>query len=130
MLDIFAGGTPLDARALRRLLKAAEGPRAELRADLLAPMTVRAVLLRLQNNIKMRRFGGGDVAGALSCAEDMLRFAPDTAALWREAGLLHQRLDQVAAALRCYERFLLLMPQGEAAAQTRNTVEQLRSRLN
>lgn len=130
VLDVFAGGTPLDAGALRRLLRAAEGPRAELRAGLLAPMTVRAVLLRLQNNIKLRRLAAGDVVGALSCAEDMLRVAPDTAGLWREAGLLHQHLDQVAAALRCYERFLLLVPQGEAAEHARNTMGQLRSRLN
>jgi regulator of sirC expression with transglutaminase-like and TPR domain len=130
VLDVFAGGTPLGAGALRRLLKSVEGPRAELRPGLLAPMSTRAVLLRLQNNIKLRRLGAGDVAGALACAEDMLRFAADSAGLWREAGLLNQRLDQVAAALRCYERFLLLVPQGEMAAHTRSAVEQLRSRLN
>jgi regulator of sirC expression with transglutaminase-like and TPR domain len=130
VLDVFAGGTPLGTSALRRLIRSVEGPRAELRAGLLAPMSERAVLLRLQNNIKLRRLGAGDVTGALSCTEDMLRFAPEAAGLWREAGLLNQRLDQVAAALRCYERFLLLAPQGEAAAHTRTTVEQLRSRLN
>jgi regulator of sirC expression with transglutaminase-like and TPR domain len=130
VLDVFAGGTPLGTSALRRLLKAVEGPQAELRSGLLAPMSERAVLLRLQNNIKLRRLGAGDVTGALSCTEDMLRFAPDAAGLWREAGLLNQRLDQVAAALRCYERFLLLVPQGEVATHTRTTVEQLRSRLN
>ena len=58
----------------------------------------------------------------------MLRFAPDTAALWRETGRLHQRLDQVAAALRCYERFLQLVPEGDAAARTRAAVEALRAR--
>jgi regulator of sirC expression with transglutaminase-like and TPR domain len=130
VLDVFAGGTPLGVSALRRLLKAVEGPQAELRSGLLAPMSARAVLLRLQNNIKLRRLGAGDVAGALSCTEDMLRFAPEVAGLWREAGLLNQRLDHVAAALRCYERFLLLAPQGELATHTRTAVEQLRSRLN
>ena len=37
----------------------------------------------------------------------MLRVAPDHATLWREAALMHQRLDQVGAALRCFERFLI-----------------------
>ena len=130
VLDVFAGGTPLDGRALLRLLRSVEGAKAELRPGLLAPMSVRAVLLRLQNNIKLRRLAGGDVTGGLACLEDMLRIAPDTASLWREAGILNETLGQVTAALRCYERFLDLVPEGEAASRTRATVEQLRSRLH
>ncbi len=130
LLDVFAGGTPLDTAALRRLVRATEGPHAELRPGLLTPMSARAVLLRLQNNIKLRRLRSGDLAGALACTEDMLRIAPDTAPLWREAGTLHQRLDQVAAALRCYEQFLALTPGGEAASSTRAAVEALKSRLS
>ena len=130
VLDVFAGGAPLDTAAMRRLLRTVEGVGAELRPGLLAPMSSRAVLLRLQNNIKRRRLAAGDPAGALVCAEDMLRIAPDAAALWQETGLLHQHLDQAAAALRCFERFLTLVPQGEAAARARAAVEELRSRMN
>jgi len=114
---------------LRRLIRSAEGAQAELRPGLLAPLSQRAVLLRLQANIKRRRLDAGDVAGAVVCAENMLRIAPDTALLWREAGALNQRLDRVAAALRCYERFLALTPGGEAASRTRAAMEELRSRL-
>jgi regulator of sirC expression with transglutaminase-like and TPR domain len=93
-------------------------------------MDARAVLLRLQNNIKGRRQAAGDMAGALACAEDMLRIAPDTAMLWREAALMNQRLDRVAAALRCFERFLVLVPEGDAASRARTAMDELRSRLN
>lgn len=130
VLDVFHGGTALDARDLRGLLKRVEGPKAEMRPGLLVPMGTRAVLLRLQNNIKQRRLRIPDLRGALACAEDMLRIAPDEAALWREAATLHQRLDQVAAALRCYERFLDIVPQGDAAARARAAMDELRSRLN
>ena len=130
VLDVFDGGTPLDARQLRALLKRIEGDRAELRPGLLRPMDVRAVLLRLQNNIKARRLGLGDLAGAATCAEDMLRIAPDHAGLWREAGLMHQRLGHVQAALRCLQRFLDLAPQGESAARARAAIDELRTRLN
>ena len=130
VLDVFNGGLPLDARELRALLKRVEGTKAELRPGLLVPMSARAVLLRLQNNIKMRRLRAPDLAGALACAEDMLRIAPDEAPLWRETALMHQRLDQVSAALRCYERFLDLVPQGDAATRARAAMEELRSRLN
>ncbi len=130
VLDVFDGGIPLDARALRGLIKRAEGPRAELRPDLLQPMTTRAVLLRLQNNIKLRRMDSGDFPGALTALEDMLRIAPEAEALWREAALLNQRLDRVGAALRCFERFLLLAPDGAAAARVRLAMDELRTRLN
>jgi regulator of sirC expression with transglutaminase-like and TPR domain len=130
VIDVFGGGVPLDAPDLRALLKRVEGPKAELRPGLLAPMSTRSVLLRLQNNIRTRRLEAGDIEGALTCGEDMLRFAPDEAALWRDNALMNQRLDRVAAALRCFERFLALVPEGAAAERVRGLMEELRSRLN
>ncbi len=130
VLDVFSGGTPLDARTLRSLVKRVEGPKAELRPGMLRPMPARGVLLRLQHNIRQRRLGAGDRLGALSCLEDMLRIAPDEAVLWRDAAMLNQREGRVAAALGCLERFLALVPQGEAADRARATMEELRTRLN
>lgn len=130
VLDVFAGGTPLDARGLRGLLKRFAGDRAELRPGLLHRMGNRDVLLRLQENIKGRRLQAGDFAGALACAENMLRVAPDSAPQWRDAALINQHLDRVAAALRCYERCLELTPTGDAATRIRATMDELRARLN
>ena len=130
VLDVFAGGVALDVRELRALLKQVEGGRAELRPGLLRPMSQRAILLRLQNNVKLRRHEAGDREGALDCLGDMMRIAPDEARLWREAGRLNQREDRVAAALHCFERFLTLVPQGADAARVRLEVEELRARLN
>ncbi len=130
VLDVFAGGVSLDARDLRGLIKRVEGAKAELRPGLLRPMDTRGVLLRLQHNVKLRRLRAGDLTGALACAENMLRIAPDSAALWRETALLNQRLDRVAAALGCFEKFLDLVPQGDAASRVRLAMEELRARLN
>ena len=130
VLDVFDGGTPLDPKDLRALIKRVEGPQAELRPGVLQAMGSRDVLLRLQNNIKTRRLQQNDLAGALTCAEDMLLIAPDYSVLWRESALINQRLDRVGAALRCFERFLKLVPQGEAASRARAAMDELRSRLN
>ena len=130
ILDVFAGGKVLEAQNLRALIKRVEGEKAELRPGVLRPMTRREVLLRLQNNIKLRRLRGGDVKAALSATEDMLRLAPDHAALWREAGLMNQRLERIGAALGCLDRFLELVPEGEAAARVRALAGELRQRLN
>jgi regulator of sirC expression with transglutaminase-like and TPR domain len=130
LVDVFSGGTGLAAPELRALIKRIEGEKAELRPGLLRLMDKRAVLLRLQNNIKLRRLRGGDLAGALACTEDMLRLAPDAALLWREAGLMNQRLDRIGAALVCLDRFLGLVPAGEAAERVKGVMEELRQRLN
>ena len=130
LVDVFAGGGGLAAPDLRALIKRIEGEKAELRPGLLRLMDKRAVLLRLQNNIKLRRLRAGDLPGALACTEDMLRLAPDAALLWREAGLMNQRLDRIGAALGCLDRSLAIEPEGETARRIRAVVEELRHRLN
>jgi regulator of sirC expression with transglutaminase-like and TPR domain len=130
VIDVFAAGVTLDARDLRVLLKRVEGEKAELRPGLLRPMNARRVLLRLQNNVMSRRLQAGDLPGALTCTEDMLRIAPDHADLWRQAAVMNQRLDRVTAALRCFERFLMLVPEGDAASRIRGAMDELRTRLN
>ena len=130
VVDVFAGGQALEAPALRALIKRVEGDAAELRPGLLRPMQRREVLLRLQNNIKLRRLKAGTLDSALTCTEDMLRFAPEAAPLWREAGLMNQRLERIGAALGCFDRFLALVSEGDAAARIRTLTAELRQRLN
>lgn len=129
LLDPFAGGTSVDTRGLKRLLRVAEGPLAEPRPELLDPMSNRAMLLRLQNNILLRRMAGGDTLSALAACEDMLRIAPEVAGLWREAGLLNRQLERPAAAVDCLERFLRLAPPGDAADRARLAIAELRAQL-
>ncbi len=131
VLDVFAGGVPLAAPELRRMLKRIEGEAAELRPDSLAPMSTRAVLMRLQNNLRLRRLRAGDLAGAIACAEDMLRAAPDQPLLWRDTGLMHQKTGALAAALRCLGQALERTPQASpAAGRLRRAIEELRMRIN
>jgi regulator of sirC expression with transglutaminase-like and TPR domain len=130
VLDVFNGGQVMSARELRALLKRVEGEKAELRPGLLQPMSTRRVLLRLQNNIMTRRLEAGDLRGGLRCTEDMLLIAPDQAELWRQAGIMNQRLEQVAAARDCYQRFLDLVPEGAVANSVRAQLDILKSMLN
>ena len=130
VVDVFAGGVPLDGRDMGALLKRIEGNEAELRPGVLQPLSSRNVLLRLQNNIRSRRQAADDLPGALACIEDMLRIAPDTAPLWREAALLNQQLDHIGTALQCYERYLKLVPDGDTAFRTRAAIDALRSKHN
>ena len=130
VVDVFSGGQVMSARELRALLKRVEGEKAELRPGLLQPMSTRRVLLRLQNNIVTRRLEAGDLRGGLRCTEDMLLIAPDQAELWRQSGIMNQRLEQVAAARHCYQQFLTLVPKGSVAQGVREQLDILKSMLN
>jgi len=130
VVDPFAGGPALPAPELRALIKRVEGPDAELRPGLLAPMSRRAVLMRLQTNIRLRRLQDGDVEGALACTADMLRLAPDAAPLWREAAVMNARLGRLSAAIEGMERFLEIVPQGDAALRGQEMIEEWRARLH
>jgi regulator of sirC expression with transglutaminase-like and TPR domain len=130
VLDVFNGGQLMSAKELRALLKRVEGEKAELRPGLLQPMSTRRVLLRLQNNIMTRRLESGDLRGGLRSTEDMLLIAPDQAELWRQAGIMNQKLEQVAAARDCYLRFLELVPEGSVANSVKVQLEILKSMLN
>ena len=130
VLDVFAGGLPLEASDLRALLKRVGGASLELKPGVLQPMSARRVLLRLQENVRVRRLQAEDYVGGLACTEAMLAMAPDAAPLWREAATLNQRLDRIATAIKCYSRFLDLVPAGDAAVQTRAAMDELRTRLN
>lgn len=120
ILDPFRGGEPLGPEALRQLLKAVQGAGAELEPGHYAACGNREILLRLQNNIKVRRLREGALERALEAVESMLLLDPGEGALWREAGLLHLRLDNLRAATFALENFLELAPadprRGEAAA--------------
>ena len=130
VVDVFAGGAARSAPELRVLVKRFQGEQAELQPGMLAAMGKRDVLLRLQNNIKLRRLRSGDMEGALRCTEDMLRFAPGAASLWREAGLMQNRLERIGAAITSLGRFLDLVPEGAQADRVRGLIEELRQRLN
>lgn len=130
ILDPFAGGNILTAAAMRALLANFEGPDANLRPDILAPVSDRDVLLRLQNNIKLRRLRAGDIPGARACNANMRRFAPNAAPLWRDEALLADRLEEPAASLAAWQRFLALAPDGEDAELAKTAIRELRSRLH
>lgn len=103
ILDPFNGGRAVVAAELRALLKSFAGDHVELGPEHYAALSNRATLLRLQNNIKIRLLNAEEPAKALPVIERMLLIAPADAALWREAGLVHRRLENLRSAIRCLE---------------------------
>ncbi len=99
ILDPFDGGKRLAAADIRGLVKGAGGEHAELHPSHFEPASDREILLRLQNNIKIRLLATKRTERALRVVEIMLRFAPKEAGLWREAGMIHAQMGALGAAV-------------------------------
>ncbi len=130
ILDPFNRGRICDTPALRQLLKAAAGLDAELEPAHYAPVGNRSILLRLQNNIKLRLIRDRCWARALEVVEAMLLFAPDEPEPWREAGILSSRLGHLGRAVECLRTSLELQPDAAARHATATLLQRLRKQLN
>lgn len=106
VVDPFHDGAVRDAADLRALLRQVLGPDAELHPQYFDPVSDRDVLLRLENNIRLRLAKREDWTGAAQSLERMLVIAPDRPELLFEAGQLNARLDKRRAAIAAFERFL------------------------
>jgi regulator of sirC expression with transglutaminase-like and TPR domain len=72
------------------------------------------VLLRLQNNLKLRAMNSGDRGRALEIAKRMVVFAPRKPELWIDLARLNEQAGALGAASRAYEACLALVKPGAA----------------
>ena len=130
IVDPFDAGRLVTPVELRDLFKAVAGQHAELKPGYFRAMTKREVLLRLENNVKIRLLRQDRLEDALHHVETMLLFAPEVALLWREAGLINARLDNVKAAVAALEEFMRRDGDDTNAYRTSVLLQELRARLN
>lgn len=130
IIDPFNEGQVRSVVDLRDLLKATAGSAAELSPDHYQPVANRDVLLRLQNNIKLRHLSAHDIPKALEILEGMRLFAPHEPALWRETGLLEAHTGKLADAITALETFMALSGDEHQRHQTASLIQTLKKRLN
>lgn len=134
IVDPFHGGKLREVADLRNLYRELRGPEAQVEPQHFAPVSDADVLLRLQNNIKLRQLQQENGPAALATLQTMLLIAPDRAELWYEAGLIGAQAERVGFAMRALERFLELIPAGAAQQESRYRAAQmlqtLKRRLN
>ena len=130
IVDPFHRGQALEAGHLRGLLKQFQGADAELRPAHYAPAGNRAILLRLQNNIKSRAVQAGDAARAAAILERMLLIAPEAGGLWHELGTVRARLGTIKGAVEALERCLECPLPEAARARAEATLESLSQSLH
>lgn len=130
ILDPFNEGRLLEAAGLRALAKAVGGASTELTPEHTAPLSNREVLLRLQNNIKLRRLQNGQMEAGLATLETMLLLAPGEWRLWAEAAELHGRLDNLRAAELALANVIELAEEPQVRALAERQLRSLKNRIN
>jgi regulator of sirC expression with transglutaminase-like and TPR domain len=130
ILDPFAGGERCSTADLRRKLKAAAGEKAELQPEHYAAVGNRDILLRLENNLKIRLIQEGDLEKAAAALDRMLLIAPRHAPLYREAGLIQARLGNLRAARGALERFLEISDNDSQRHHVARLIQDLGQQIN
>ena len=130
MIDPFYGGQELDRDALERQLESAMGKGAKIKPEHFSAVSNRAVLIRLQNNIKLRAIQGGDLARAAEILHTMVLIAPDQAAPRCELAALHAHKGEVKAAIRLLEDCVVETANPRARDSAAAYLARLRSRLH
>jgi len=105
LIDPFNAGRILNASDLRQIIKAVMGQDQELSSSYYDAVSNRELLLRLQNNIKMRYVREENYEKALEQIEIMMLIAPDEEKLLFDAGILHYQLDNFSQAIDMLEQY-------------------------
>jgi len=106
LFDPFNSAQAMQAHDLRNMLKEIIGPQAELSSDYYEAALNREVLIRMQNNIKLRQIEGEDYEGALNTINIMQLLDPKEYRLLFDAGVLYARTHQVKAAIDALEDYI------------------------
>jgi regulator of sirC expression with transglutaminase-like and TPR domain len=124
IIDPFFGSVISVEECAKRLHRI-YGDQARLDPRLLRPARRRELLVRMLSNLKQIYVDTHDLVRALACVDRILLLVPDTPRELRDRGILYQRLECYAAALRDLERYLQLAPDDDAAPLIRESLPDL-----
>jgi regulator of sirC expression with transglutaminase-like and TPR domain len=131
ILDPFHQGRLMDAPALRALIRDMSNGAGALTPAATEAVSDRRVLLRLQNNIKLRFYQNQRFTEALAVLERMRLLAPDLFQFQREAGMVNARIGNLGAAITLLRGYLENSEVGDADRhETARVLRDLEKRLN
>lgn len=130
VIDPFDDCRSLDAAAIRSRLKEILGEAAEFQSSYFEPVSKRAILLRLQNNIKLRALQNDDPDRALLVLDGMALVAPHEEALFNERAVLYARRGELNHAIQTLSHFLDSHPPVDDHPNAEALLKNLRASLN
>lgn len=130
ILDPFHGLVERGPGELRLLAKTQRGQNSEMNQAWFNPVSKRAVLLRLQNNIKTRLLKSGEIEPALNILATMRLLSPNEPEFLREQAVLSLSLGKFRDSIAALEQSLGLDLPGQLRMETTALLEELKRKLN
>lgn len=130
LFDPFHKCKILQAADLRHLLKSLVSEQAELTTEYYEPSSKRDVLIRMQNNIKLRLIEDEDYENAVKVIEMMRKLDPDEYRLLLDAGVLYARTNQALAAIDALEDYIEATPNPEDQHEALLLLREIRTSLH
>lgn len=130
IIDPFHECRVMADQDLHELIKKMLGNDAEFDVRYCNRADNRDVLVRLQNNIKMRAVETGDIDRALEMLSRMTLFSPEHPGLWFERTILLSRQGQVKAAIEMAEQFMKEPAAAKYVARFQALLDALRGQLH
>ena len=130
IFDPFNDARILEPQDLRTTLKRFHGPAAEMDLSFTRKIRDRDVLIRMQNNLKVRALRESRLDDAVLVLERLLLLEPGNGVFWQEAGLIHQRLGNLRAAVLAFENAVETMQEPALSVRVQSLLDEVRSQLN
>lgn len=130
IFDPFTNCTVLQAPELRQMIKHSLGEGAELSASHYHPADNRTILIRLQNNIKLRRIEAEDYEGALKTVQAMRAVDPHEYRLLLDEGVLYARTNRLQQAIDALAAYIGRAPDERDRQEAALLLEQLEDSLH
>ena len=130
IFDPFNDARILEPQDLRATLKRFHGPAAEMDLSFTRSVRDRDVLTRMQNNLKIRALRESRLEDAILVLERLLLLEPGNGVFWQEAGLIHQRLGNLRAAVLAFENAVETMQEPALSVRVQSLLDEVRSQLN
>ncbi len=130
LFDPFHQCRLLNASDLREYLKTLIHAQAELSADYYKPASKRNLLIRLQNNIKLRQIEAEDYEAAVQTVEIMRKINPEEYRLLFDAGILYARIEKPLAAMRALENYIDMSVSEDEKQEAFAILSQIKELLN
>ncbi len=129
ILDPFESGKKIGPKGLRRLLKSLVGEMVELKPSYFSPVSPRSILLRLEENRRIRFVASQRWEEAEKVVENMIMIAPTNANLWRAKASLQKRQGYIYAAIESLEESLKYCSEDNSRYATSAMIQDLRQSL-
>lgn len=128
--DPYNQAKALTAPELRALTKQALGLEAELKPEHYQTVSRRTILLRLQNNIKLRQIQNENYLAAIETLAGMQKIAPSESGFLFEAGQLYANVGQSNMAIEYLNNYLAAAPPHYDRSHAASLLQKLKNSLH